>query len=836
MAEELGSLAVKIGLDSSGFQSGVSNINKSLRVLDSEFKLNTSALGENAKGLEGLKLKSENLTKSTELQKQKVSALETAYNKSVETKGKDAKATQDLEIKLNQAKTTLNKMSTELDATNKKIDVQSSGWTKFGEKMSSIGEKMKSVGEGFSNVGSKLSMSLTAPILGVGTAAVKLASDLNESLNKVDVAFGKSANGVKDWSNSTLKSFGIAKGTALDMASGYGDMATSMGVPKEAAAKMSEKLVGLAGDLSSFKNIGIGEANTALTSIFTGETESLKKLGIVMTQANLQEYAASQGIKKKIQDMTQEEQTQLRYNYVLEKTKNAQGDFAKTSGGTANSARIFQESLKQLGETMGQNILPVITPIIQKLSEIVQHFGKLSPEMQKTILIIGGIAAAIGPVLLIIGKLITIGGTLSTVFGAISTAVGATGGVLAVLTGPVGIVVGILAGLVTAGVLVYKNWDTIKAKAKELSTAIATIFNSIKTSIVNTWENTKTTCTNTFTGISNFLKDTWNSVKTTTESVWNGIVKGVIAIIQPFVNKINNVFDGMKGGLTNILNGIKLYFTTVWDAIKTIVLGVVVIFCDLMTGNFGKLKEDTNKIFERLKDDFGKIWEGIKQIFTGVLQTILGICKNEWNGIKTITESVWNGISGFFRGLWNGISSLFNGAINGIKNTVSTVWNGILSTTTSVWNNVKSAIMSPISFAVNFVETQINKIKGFFSGLDIKFPHIDLPHFSLKGKFSLNPPSVPSLGIDWYAKGGVFSSPTVIGVGEAGREAVMPLDHNTGWIDELASKLNGKAGTQSITITVPVTLDGRTIATVVAPYSDKIQGKNLNIAGRGLGI
>jgi len=106
-----------------------------------------------------------------------------------------------------------------------------------------------------------------------------------------------------------------------------------------------------------------------------------------------------------------------------------------------------------------------------------------------------------------------------------------------------------------------------------------------------------------------------------------------------------------------------------------------------------------------------------------------------------------------------------------------------------VWNNIKSAIMSPITAAVNFVREQIDKIKGFFEGLNIKLPHIKLPHFSLEGEFSLTPPQVPHLAVNWYAKGGIFNRPSVIGVGEAGQEAVLPIDR----LDELMAKAIEKA-------------------------------------------
>ena len=333
-------------------------------------------------------------------------------------------------------------------------------------KMQGLQQKMQAVGSKLQSAGKSMTAAITLPIIGAAAASFKLASDMSESINKVDVAFKENAKQVKDWSQTTLKSFGIAKGTALDMAAKYGDMATAMGLNTGQAADMSTSLVGLAGDLASFKNISIDIADTALTSIFTGETESLKQLGIVMTQANLDEYALSQGIKKKTKDMSQAEQVQLRYNYVLAMTKNAQGDFARTGSGAANQMRIFSESLKELGATMGENLLPLITPIITKINAWIQKFGQLSPASQKTILIIAGIAAAIGPLLIAFGM-------VASAITAISAALPVLGTAFAVLTGPVGIAIAVIGLLIAAGVLLYKNWDTVKIKAIRIWTEIS---------------------------------------------------------------------------------------------------------------------------------------------------------------------------------------------------------------------------------------------------------------------------------------------------------------------------------------------------------------------------
>lgn len=276
-----------------------------------------------------------------------------------------------------------------------------------------------------------------AGIAAIGKSAFDAASDTNEALNKVEVAFGDNNKEVKKWSENTIDSIGLAQGTALDLAATYGDMSTSMGIGTEEAAKMSTSLVDLAGDLASFKNIGIDRVNTALNGVFTGETEALKGLGIVMTQTNLEQFAMASGalqssvdnskaaknamarekaqdrlnkaIKKhgensieardaklklteaeskgeevqqaKLDSLSQEELVRLRYNYVMSKTKNAHGDFARTSDQAANASRVFNESLTELKSNIGQHLLPIFTPLILKATKFVRKGDQLKEKI-----------------------------------------------------------------------------------------------------------------------------------------------------------------------------------------------------------------------------------------------------------------------------------------------------------------------------------------------------------------------------------------------------------------------------------------------------------------------
>ena len=259
---------------------------------------------------------------------------------------------------------------------------------------------MTKFGKSMQRTGQSLSRNLSFPIGLAGLASIKMASDFEESLNKTRVAFGESSVEVEAFAKTTLKSFGIAEGSALEMSSLFGDMATAMGLSQSEAAGMAQSLVGLAGDLASFKNIGIEQAQTALAGIFTGETESLKKLGIVITEANLKQFGYNN-------TMTQSEKIAIRYRAVIEQTKKAQGDFARTSDGVANSSRVLGESVKQLSQDFGTLLLPIATQVISIFQDLANKLSSLDKEQKETILKIAGITAVVGPLLIILGKLVT---------------------------------------------------------------------------------------------------------------------------------------------------------------------------------------------------------------------------------------------------------------------------------------------------------------------------------------------------------------------------------------------------------------------------------------------
>lgn len=212
--------------------------------------------------------------------------------------------------------------------------------------------------------------------------AINYSSDLAEAQNTVTQGFGSLSYMADDFASNSVQAFGMSALSAKKMSGQFAAMGRSLGVVPERAAEMSLSLTGLAGDLASFWNVSHDVAQTALESVFTGETESLKKFAVVMTQANLQQFAYSKGINKSVSAMTQAEQAQLRYAYVMEATAVAHGDFSRTSNEWAGQTRILAGQFQNLAGIIGGGLkaafLPVITVINALMAKIISLANLIS--------------------------------------------------------------------------------------------------------------------------------------------------------------------------------------------------------------------------------------------------------------------------------------------------------------------------------------------------------------------------------------------------------------------------------------------------------------------------
>lgn len=590
MAGNVKGICIEFQGDTTKLDKALREVRNSTKNIDKELKQVDKALKFNPKSVDLWRQKQE-------LLREKITQTEDNVKKL-----KDAQAQLDARG--------VDKNSQEYRELQREIITSESKLKSFKKQLDQIGNanlkalsaQLKEVGDKMAGVGKSMTTKVTAPIVAGYTVAAKYASDYEENLNKLDVAFGDNSKAVKDWANTARTEFGLSKVQATDAASAFGALGKGIGLSDAQAADMSTTLAGLSADLGSYFNVGVDESSKALEGIFTGESEALKKFGVVMTDTNLKQFAEDQGLVWS--EMSQTEKTMLRYQYVLAKTKDAQGDFSRTSDGTANSTKIFQASLQDLGTAIGTNLLPIITPVIQKITELINKFNELSPNTQKIITIIGLVVAAIGPVLIILG---TLASSIGSIIGLVGTIGPVVGGALAA-AGPV--IAGI-AAIIAIGILLYKNWDTIKAKAL-----------GIKASLIATW---------------------------------------------------------------------------------------------------------------------------------------------------------------------NSIKASISATINNLKTAMANAWNSIKATASSVWSGIKTAITSPITSARDRVKAIIDKLKSYFP---IKVGNllsgIKLPHFKISGEFSIKNKTVPKLSIDWYKTGGIFDGPQVIGVGEAGPEAVVPLDKMWAKMDKIA--------------------------------------------------
>ena len=217
----------------------------------------------------------------------------------------------------------------------------------------------------------------------VVSVTTELASRLEEVQNVVEVSFGEMSSQVNTFAQNAIKQFGMSEYSAKKAASTFMAMGNGMGVAAKEGATMAITLAGLSGDLASFWNTSQEMAETALASVYTGETETLKKYGVVLTETNLKQYAMTKGITKSYEALSQAEKVMLRYAYVLEATKNAQGDFQRTSNSWANQIRILKEQWNQLLTIIGQALTKILGPVVQFLNKILSQVITIANAISK---------------------------------------------------------------------------------------------------------------------------------------------------------------------------------------------------------------------------------------------------------------------------------------------------------------------------------------------------------------------------------------------------------------------------------------------------------------------
>lgn len=586
-ANRIKGITIEIDGNTTKLQDSLKDVDKQLRTTQTNLRDINKLLKLDPKNTELLAQKQKTLKEAIELTKKRLNELKTAQTDALSPEQYDALQREIIETEnnLNSLQTEYNELSTAADTA---LEKAGQSITETGEKVTKAGQSIKKAGDGISGVGQKI-MPASLAMAGLGAAAVKTASDYEENLNKIEVAFGDSAKEVKNWSNNAMKEFGLSKVAASDATSSFGALAKGVGVSEKEAAGMATTLAGLSSDLSSYFNVGTDESSKALESIFTGESEALKKFGVVMTETNLKQFAADHGLV--YSELTQLEKTQLRYNFVLEKTKDAQGDYSRTSSGTANSLKTFSAALADLGVAIGTQLLPIITPVVQQITDLVNTIANLPKPVQEMIVKIGLIVAVAGPLLTTlgtvvssIGSIVTVGGKLMTGMGKVTSAISAGGGLISAITSlgtaiaPFLIGGAIVAGIIAAIVLIVKNWDSIKKGLQNLWNGLKEFAGNVVKGVKNLggkvaegFGNMRTAIGNKMTEIKTSIGNVWSDIKTQFSQAWQSIKTNVQTNIQNMVTSFNNFRAKVANVFGNILTAMTAPFRKAWSAITEFV-------------------------------------------------------------------------------------------------------------------------------------------------------------------------------------------------------------------------------------------------------------------------
>lgn len=534
---------------------------------------------------------------------------------------------------------------------------QSSAWAK------DVSKKMKDVGGDMMDFGKKSTAYVTAPILGAGLAAIKMASDLEETKNKVAVVFGDMTSSVMSWSQNAATTMGQSQQQALDAAGAYGNLFLTMGVGQKPAADMSMQMVQLASDLASFNNANPQDVLQALQSGLIGQSEPMRKFGVNLSESAVALQAMKMGLANVTVDMTKvnglsldlekaqsdaaaatkkysensieaREATQkvaeiqqkldeamagstdqisdaaklqARYALIMAQTTTAQGDFARTSDGLANSQRSVISQFQDAGAALGGQLLPYALQFMNWAKEMLTRFQALNPQQQRMIIIVLGIAAAIGPVV--------------TVLGGLVTAIGGVIGFLGALSTPVLIVIAVIAALAAIAYVLYlawtNNWGGIRNKVQ---IEIAIIRNLIAQGM-------------------QFIHNLTSGKLGALSTLWNNAISSLMVIINTFVTNAKLLFQAFQAA---------------------------------MSGDWRK---------------FGEI---LRQMWDNTWKMMVTILKNSWSSFKTAISALVKNIITFFKTTdWGQVGkNILEGIVNGVKNYTS--W--AIENLKSAWNAIVAAV------------------------------------------------------------------------------------------------------------------------------------------------
>lgn len=477
-------------------------------------------------------------------------------------------------------------------------------------------------------VGGALSLAVTTPIVAIGASALGAASDLNETVSKVDTLFGEQAASIQAWAETSDEAFGLSKQAALDSVGTIGNMFQQLGSSSEQAAASGQSMVALAADIASFHNVAGGseEVLDSLNAAFRGEYDSLQKYIPTINAAAVEQAALAATGKTTASELTALDKALAVQTLVLDGAGAAVGDFARTSDGLANTQRIMSAELANVSAELGQELLPVALEVSQGLRGLLGWFKDLSPETKKWIVVIAAAAAAIGPVLLLIAGMASGISAIIAVATAATPVIIAIGAGIAALALPITIVIAAVALLAAAWAT---DFGGIKTKTQEFGSWITTSWPGWMGNLKQGWE-----------GFSSWWQSDSATKVASVKSGWEGFTGWLSGNVQSATSQVKGYWQSHSTEVENIQRN---QWATVKGLVETGVTGIG----GVLRAAVQIMQGDWQGGFDTLRTTAETMWSQVGGIFQTQLDTLKNLfALAGWPDLgEDIAEGIANGVS-----------------------------------------------------------------------------------------------------------------------------------------------------------------------------------------------